>query len=92
MALERVIGQYTGEVKGPLLIVLGGMHGNEPAGVKAIDLLFKMLEVEPITNPEFKFHGKIIGIRGNLRALEEGKRFIVKDINRQWIPEQVRSR
>ncbi len=89
MALERVIGQHTGEEKGPLLIVLGGMHGNEPAGVKAIDMMFKMLEVEPITNPEFKFHGKIIGIRGNLRAMEAGKRFIVKDINRQWIPENV---
>jgi succinylglutamate desuccinylase len=89
MALERVIGQYTGEEKGPLLIVLGGMHGNEPAGVKAIDLMFKMLEVEPITNLEFKFHGRIIGIRGNLRALETGERFIVKDLNRQWIPENI---
>jgi len=89
MALERVIGQHTGEEKGPLLIVLGGMHGNEPTGVKAIDLMFKMLEVEPITNPEFKFHGRIIGIRGNLRAMEAGKRFIVKDLNRQWIPENV---
>ena len=89
MALERVIGQHTGDEKGPLLIVLGGMHGNEPAGVKAIDLMFKMLEVEPITNPEFKFHGRIIGIRGNLRAMEKGKRFIVKDLNRQWTPENV---
>ena len=89
MALERVIGQHTGEEKGPLLIVLGGMHGNEPAGVKAIDLMFKMLEVEPITNPEFKFHGRIIGLRGNLRAMETGERFIVKDLNRQWTPENV---
>jgi len=89
MALERVIGQYTGEERGPLLIVLGGMHGNEPAGVDAIDLMFKMLEVEPITNPEFKFYGKIMGIRGNLRAMETGERFIKKDLNRQWIPENI---
>lgn len=89
MALERVIGQHTGEEKGPLLILLGGMHGNEPSGVKAIDLMFKMLEVEPVTNPEFKLHGRIIGLRGNLRALEKGKRFIVKDLNRQWTPENI---
>jgi len=89
MALERVIGQHTGEEKGPLLIVLGGMHGNEPAGVKAIDLMFKMLEVEPITNPDFKFNGRIIGLRGNLRAMEVGERFIVKDLNRQWTVENI---
>ncbi len=89
MALERVIGQYTGEEKGPLLIVLGGMHGNEPAGIKAIELMFKMLEVEPITNPEFKFNGRLLGIRGNVRAMEAGKRFMVKDLNRQWTPENV---
>lgn len=89
MALERVIGQHTGEEKGPLLIVLGGMHGNEPAGVKAIDLMFKMLEVEPITNPDFKFKGRIIGLRGNLRAMEVGERFIVKDLNRQWTLENI---
>ncbi len=89
MALKRIIGQYTGEEKGPLLIVLGGMHGNEPAGVKAIDLMFKMLDIEPITNPEFKFHGRILGIRGNLRAMKKKKRFIVKDLNRQWTPENI---
>ena len=90
MVLDRVIGQHTGEERGPLLIVLGGMHGNEPAGVKAIDLMFKMLEVEPITNPDFIFHGRMVGIRGNLRAMEAGKRFIVKDLNRQWIPENIK--
>ncbi len=89
MALKRIIGQYTGEEKGPLLIVLGGMHGNEPAGVEAIKLMFKMLAIEPLTNPEFKFHGRILGIRGNLRAMKKKKRFIVKDLNRQWTPENV---
>ena len=89
MAIDRIIGQYTGKERGPLLIVLGGMHGNEPAGISAIDLMFKMLEVEPITNPDFVFHGRIVGIRGNLRALETGERFIKKDLNRQWIPEKI---
>ncbi len=86
---ERIIGRYTGEEDGPLLIVFGGMHGNEPAGIKALELMFKMLEVEPITNPRFQFRGRLLGLRGNLRALAAGERFIHKDLNRQWTPENV---
>jgi len=89
MQNERIIGTYEGEEKGPLLIVFGAMHGNEPAGVKALDLMFKMLEVEPITNPDFKFHGRLVGVVGNVRAKREGVRFINRDLNRQWTPENV---
>jgi len=89
MTLERIIGTYTGEEKGPMLIVFGGMHGNEPAGVNALQIMFDMLEKEPITNPAFEFKGKLIGLRGNIRAMQAGKRFINKDLNRQWTPENV---
>ncbi len=84
MNAERVIGRYEGKKGGPLLVILGGMHGNEPAGIKAIDLMCKMLEVEPITNPSFEFNGTVMGLIGNLQALKENKRFINKDLNRQW--------
>lgn len=87
--LNRIIGRYTGKKKGPLLICFGGIHGNEPSGVRALDLVFKMLEVEPITNPDFYFKGRIIGLIGNLQAFEKGKRFLSKDLNRQWTKEQV---
>ncbi len=86
---NRIIGKYVGSENGPLLICLGGMHGNEPAGVKALDLLLKMLEVEPITNPDFKFHGSIIGFRGNVQAISKGVRFIEKDLNRSLHPDHV---
>ena len=89
MTLQRIIGSYTGKKKGPLLICFGGMHGNEPAGVRALELMFKMLEVEPITNPNFSFRGRFVGLRGNLRALEIKKRFIEKDLNRVWTPQNV---
>ncbi len=89
MSLERVIGRYTGKEKGPLLICFGGMHGNEPAGVRALQIMFKMLEVEPLSNPGFQFRGRLLGLRGNVRAQEAGKRYIVKDLNRQWTPENV---
>jgi len=81
---DRIIGSYTEERKGPLLVIFGAMHGNEPAGVKAIQLIIKMLEVEPITNPKFQFNGKLLGLIGNLAAYKSGKRFIEKDLNRNW--------
>jgi len=81
---KRIIGSYTGAERGPLVIVFGGMHGNEPAGHRAIDLMIKMIEVEPITNPNFVFKGKILGLIGNIKAKDKGVRFIKEDLNRCW--------
>ncbi len=87
--MKRLIGTYQGSEKGTLMIVFGAMHGNEPAGVEALRLLFKMLEVEPIVNPNFIFKGKLIGLRGHTRAIAQGKRFIHHDLNRLWTSENV---
>mgnify|MGYP002624179510 FL=1 len=89
MDLDRIIGRYTGHEKGPLIICFGGMHGNEPAGIQALDIMFKMLEVEPITNPDFYFRGRLLGIRGNLKAIKKGLRFLEKDLKRQWTDENI---
>lgn len=87
--MNRVIGRYSGEEKGPLLIIFGGMHGNEPAGVKALEAMFEMLEVEPTTNPDFKFAGRLIGLIGNKKAYMQKKRFIERDLNRLWEPDRI---
>ena len=89
MRFNRIIGRHSGEEKGPLLIAFGGMHGNEPAGVNALTLMFKMLEVEPITNPAFEFRGRLLGLRGNLKAMQKNKRFIKKDMNRLWTNDNI---
>lgn len=87
--MNRIIGKYTGDKRGPLLIVLGGMHGNEPAGVKALEKMFQMLQVEPNNNPEFAFAGRMIGLIGNLKAFAQKKRFIQRDLNRLWEPSRI---
>ncbi len=87
--LERIIGSYTGSNKGPLLICFGSIHGNEPAGVRAIAELFERLDKEPLRNPDFQFKGRLLGIRGNLRAIQAGKRYLQKDLNRQWTKENI---
>lgn len=88
--LPRIIGRFTGKEKGPLLICLGGIHGNEEAGIKALEIVFNMLEFEPTFNPAFVFHGRIIGIRGNLKALQQKCRFIHKDLNRNWTKDNIK--
>ena len=87
--MNRIIGSYDKGNEGPLLIIFGAMHGNEPAGVDAINYLLKMLEVEPIRNKSFNFRGKILGLIGNLQAFKVDQRYLHKDLNRQWKIENV---
>ncbi|PSR12063.1 MAG: succinylglutamate desuccinylase [Bacteroidetes bacterium] len=81
---NRVIGHFKGSEHGPLVIVFGGMHGNEPAGVLALESLFQLLKTESKTKPGFVFRGRLLGLRGNTRALVQGLRFVAKDLNRQF--------
>ena len=86
---KRIIGVHEGIQKGALCIVVGAMHGNEPAGVRALELVFKMLEVEPITNPNFQFRGRLVGIKGHLKAFQNEVRYIRRDLNRLWTAENI---
>ncbi len=87
--LDRIIGRHTGSQPGPLIIAFGAMHGNELAGVRAIDMVFRMLKVEPQQNSAFVFHGRMLGIRGNLQACQLGVRYLQKDLNRQFTAENI---
>lgn len=88
---DRLIGIFDEGRPGPLMIMLGGIHGNEQAGVKALDYLVKMLEVEPITNETFRFSGRLVAMRGNLRAMKEKKRYLRRDLNRMFRSELIRT-
>ena len=88
--MNRIIGNYEGKEKGPLFICFGAMHGNEPAGVKALETIFRMLEIEPLRNPSFEFKGRFVGMVGNLKAFREHQRFLEKDLNRQWKGENMK--
>lgn len=74
---------------GPLLIVVTQVHGNEPAGTLAMQQLFQMIDAECAAKPDFRYQGKIVGLRGNLQASRQQSRFILQDLNRMWLPEQV---
>lgn len=82
--MNRKIGTYGGFTPGPLLIVFGGVHGNEPAGIQAIEDVFRILSHASAHDAGFLFKGTLIGLVGNLQAYQAGKRFILKDLNRAW--------
>lgn len=87
--MERIVSRYDGGRKGPLLLVLGGMHGNEPAGLEAVRYVQKMLEVEPIKNEQFWYAGTFVGMIGNIKATKLKERFIDRDLNRSWTKDNV---
>ncbi|HMQ48974.1 MAG TPA: succinylglutamate desuccinylase/aspartoacylase family protein [Saprospiraceae bacterium] len=89
MESKRLIGRFRGTEPGPLLICFGGVHGNEAAGILALETLFHLLDREPLVNPGFLFHGELLALKGNLQALQVQQRFIARDLNRMWTKSQV---
>ena len=89
MSIERIIGRFSGPERGPLFICLGGIHGNEPAGVNAIARFFAFFQYELAAREDLPFRGTILGLRGNLQALAKGLRFLDRDLNRMMVPDVV---
>lgn len=79
-----MIGRVRGDAPGPLLLCIGGLHGNEPAGVRALEAM-----VETIAARRGSVKGDFVAVAGNLPALEAGRRFIAYDLNRVWTPAGV---
>jgi hypothetical protein len=80
--LPRVLGTVDDELPGPTVVLIGGVHGNEPAGILAIERVLATLARErPIVA------GKLVGVVGNRTALAARRRFAVRDLNRDWTPE-----
>jgi len=47
--LERIVGDLRGACSGPTLIVMAGIHGNEPAGLRATQrVLARLDEARPL--------------------------------------------
>jgi len=82
--VKRVLGRFGNDDAGPRMIVLAGIHGNEPAGLEASRRVLAGLERE---RPGMT--GSVIFLAGNLAAIERRSRFIDRDLNRQWTAERI---
>ena len=67
---NRLIGKVRGSRNTPTIIVFAGIHGNEKAGVIAMENIMKKIKDENIA-----FRGNFYAIKGNLEALKSNKRF-----------------
>jgi succinylglutamate desuccinylase len=83
--MERLIGRYGKYGAAKTFIIFAGIHGNEKAGIIALQELLQEFE-----QANYAFDGTIIGIAGNMKALEQNARFIHKDLNRQWYLSKIR--
>ena len=78
--VPRVLGRLEGRKPGPTLILVAGLHGNEPAGVLALQRLFATLAADP----RGLDRGRAVALAGNLKALAARRRYLVHDLNRYW--------
>lgn len=81
---QRLFGRYFGNRPGPNVIFFAGIHGNEPAGILALlEVEKKLKELKP------DFRGNFFSIAGNMSAMDQGKRYLGKDLNRIWFPNSL---
>jgi predicted deacylase len=76
----RVVAALRGSAPGPSLIIVGGIHGNEPAGIAAALGALAALSIDDV-------RGEVIALIGNCRAVAAGRRHLGRDLNRLWTPE-----
>jgi succinylglutamate desuccinylase len=80
----RVIAELRGIEPGPTLIVIGGIHGNEPAGIVAARAAIGALTAAQV-------RGELVALVGNLRASAFSRRYLTHDLNRMWTDERIAS-
>jgi len=81
---SRELGHFSLHRPGPTLIAIAGLHGNEPAGVRALRRVCTQLDRQ---RPEFS--GDFVALLGNVAALRQGQRHIDHDLNRVWSEERI---
>lgn len=80
-----MVGKKEGKGKKQLLLAIGGIHGNEHAGLKAFERVFGVLN-----NDQRPFNGCFVALAGNLQALTTNTRYIKSDLNRIWTDEDLK--
>jgi succinylglutamate desuccinylase len=75
----RIIGRYSQGRPGPHVVVSGGVHGNEPGGLFAVQRVLEALDAR-----QLPLRGSLTGLAANRAGLAEGVRYLARDLNRNW--------
>jgi len=81
---ERFLAREKGVKTSPSIIIFGGIHGNEQAGIHGLKKV-----IQKIDNEDINLNGNFYAIAGNLNALNKNIRFEETDLNRIWTDEHV---
>ena len=81
---DRVIGRVDGAEAGPVVVIIAGVHGNEPGGPIAARRLLTALQGGTVS-----VAGTVIALLGNRPALQLGRRFVDRDLGRLWVSAEV---
>lgn len=84
ITVERFLGTIKGNEKSPSVIIIGGIHGNEYAGIFALHKV-----IEEIKKSKINFNGNFYALSGNLNSLKKNVRFDHVDLNRIWTHEDI---
>lgn len=79
--IERVFGERGDPRRGPTVVGLAALHGNEPAGIVALERVLSALA-------GCDLGGRFVGVIGNRSAYEANRRFVGRDLNRGWSDER----
>jgi predicted deacylase len=86
---HRVVGHFGSQERSmTTLVIIGGVHGNEPAGLYAAKRVLNTLREEQPT----QFNGRLVVLAGNLAALghrNQATRYIDHDLNRLFTDEEI---
>lgn len=81
---SREIGRVVGRDPGPTMVVVGGIHGNEPAGLVAAQRV-----LDRLARDDAGLRGELVVFSGNRAALQLRRRYQAKDLNRVWSDERL---
>ena len=80
---KHCLFQIEKDIRLPTVVFFGGVHGNEKAGVKALEYVYNTMNISLL-------NGNIYGILGNVNALDKGERYLDEDLNRLWTKEKIK--
>ena len=80
----RKIGEIFTSYDLPTAVFVGGIHGNEQTGIEAVKVVLQEIKDKQLT-----VQGNIIGIHGNLKAIDRNERYINNDLNRAWTNDNI---
>jgi len=79
-----ILGRHDSGHPGPTVLIIGGIHGNEPAGLMAAREVLARLERGRLGRA-----GRVVAVAANQPALAVGRRYINRDLNRVWSADAI---